>query len=103
MRLSSIQKTVLFVLLAIEKRTGKQTYVESVELNSMINKNRDHAVLPNNFRVSCHTLKDNGLLLSERTEELAIRFALTELGRLMARKISIELEIEWHQKENSVA
>ncbi len=100
MRLSSIQKTVLFVLLAIENRMGEQTYVESAELNGIINKNRDHAVLPNNFRVSCHTLKNNGLLCFERADDLAIKFALTELGRLVAKKISIELEIEWHQKEH---
>lgn len=100
MRLSSIQKTVLFVLLAIENRTGRRIYVEAADLNGMINKNRDHAVLPNNFRVSCHTLKNNGLLISERAEDLAIKFALTDMGRLMARKISIEQEIEWHQKES---
>lgn len=102
MRLSSIQKTVLFVLLAIEQRMGQQTYVESPALNSMINNNRDHAVLPNNFRVSCHKLKNNGLLVSERAENLVIKFALSDTGRLIARKLYLEKEIEW-QKEHYVA
>lgn len=102
MRLSSIQKTVLFVLLAIEQRMGQQTYVESPALNSMINNNRDHAVLPNNFRVSCHKLKNNGLLVSERAENLVIKFALSDTGRLIARKLYLEKEIEW-QKEHRVA
>lgn len=102
MRLSSIQKTVLFVLFAIEQRMGQQTYVESPALNSMINNNRDHAVLPNNFRVSCHKLKNNGLLLSERAENLVIKFALSDAGRLIAKKLCIEKEIEW-QKEHHVA
>lgn len=100
MRLSSIQKTVLFVLLAIEDRMGRPTYVESPALNSMINNDRDHAVLPNNFRVSCHTLKNNGLLVSERAENLVIKFALSDTGRLIAKKLYIEKEIEWHQKEH---
>lgn len=100
MRLSSIQKTVLFVLFAIEQRRGQQTYVESPALNSMINNNRDHAVLPNNFRVSCHKLKNNGLLVSERAENLVIKFALSDAGRLIARKLYLEKEIEWHQKEH---
>lgn len=102
MRLSSIQKTVLFVLFAIEQRMGQQTYVESPALNSMINNNRDHAVLPNNFRVSCHKLKNNGLLVSERAENLVIKFALSDAGRLIAKKLCIEKEIEW-QKEHHVA
>lgn len=98
MRLSSIQKNVLFVLFAIEQRNGKGTYVKCAALNSILNNSRTNPIIPNNFRVSCHTLVENGLLISNREGNLELLFALSDDGRLIANKIHIEREIDFRNE-----
>lgn len=79
MRLSAIQKDVLFVLFAIRTK-GKAGPVPSMTLLGMINRGRSAEVFPSNFRTSCHTLVDNGLLGKYRDEQLNLGFALTAAG-----------------------
>lgn len=79
MRLSAIQKDVLLVLFAISSK-GKAGPVASMALLGMINRGRDLEVFPSNFRASCHTLVDNGLLEKYRDEQLNLGFWPTGAG-----------------------
>ncbi|HDT5863465.1 TPA: chromosome segregation protein ParM [Aeromonas hydrophila subsp. hydrophila] len=87
MRLSKTQKDVLFVLLGIEQR-GRRGPVPNVDLFELLNKHRDRELFDNNFRISCHTLVKNGLLLKYRDPvSLKLAFLLTESGRDIAEGI----------------
>ena len=86
MRLSAIQKDVLFVLFAIRTK-GKAGPVPSMTLLGMINRGRSAEVFPSNFRTSCHTLVDNGLLGKYRDEQLNLGFSLTEAGAELGGQI----------------
>lgn len=86
MRVSAIQKDLLFVLFAIEAR-GAAGPVPGVRLLKMINASRSAEVFPANFRASCHTLVDHGLLQKYRSESLKLAFSLTDEGRKRAEAI----------------
>lgn len=87
MRLSAIQKDVLFVLSALEAR-GITAPVPATRLLEMINAARSAQVYPTNFRTSCHTLVKHGLLKKYRNQSLQLAFALTETGLPLARRLS---------------
>ena len=81
MRISSIQKDILFVLYQLELR-GLVKPIAATDILSMLNQSRDIAVFGTNFRTSCHTLHKNGLLHMHRDlKTLKLSFRLTELGR----------------------
>lgn len=86
MRLSAIQKDVLFVLFAIRTK-GKVGPVPSMSLLGMINRGRSTEVFPSNFRTSCHTLAENGLLGKYRDEQLNLGFSLTDEGAELGSQI----------------
>ncbi len=80
MRLSSTQKDVLFILYAIEAG-GKAEPVPGVKILEMINSARQSGIHGTNFRTSCHTLVENGLLNKYRNASLKLAFRLTDDGR----------------------
>lgn len=86
MRLSAIQKDVLFVLFAIRGK-GKAGPVPGVNLLGMINRGRSPEVAGSNFRASCHTLADNGMVAQYRDKSLKLAYALTQKGLERASKI----------------
>lgn len=83
MRLSKIQKDILFVLFALEQK-GKQDPVTGMNLLSIINKGSSSELYDTNFRTSCHTLNTNKLVNKYRTSSLKLAWALTEAGRAIA-------------------
>lgn len=85
-RLSSTQKDVLFILYAIEAG-GKAQPVPGVKILEMINSSRHSGIHGTNFRTSCHTLVENGLLSKYRNTSLKLAFKLTEDGRERAGEI----------------
>ena len=97
MRLSSTQKDILFILYAIEVG-GKAEPVPGMKMLSMINSARQSGIHGTNFRTSCHTLVDNGLLDKYRDEtSLKLAFKLTDEGRGRAGEIyrkRLEEELE---------
>lgn len=86
MRLSSTQKDVLFILYAIEAG-GKAEPVPGVKILEMINSARQSGIHGTNFRTSCHTLVENGLLNKYRNASLKLAFRLTDDGRERRRDI----------------
>ncbi|EBD8899352.1 chromosome segregation protein ParM [Salmonella enterica] len=86
MRLSSTQKDVLFILYAIEAG-GKAEPVPGVKILDMINSARQSGIHGTNFRTSCHTLVENGLLNKYRNASLKLAFRLTDDGRERAGEI----------------
>lgn len=86
MRISTLQADTLFVLYAIEQR-GVVTPIPGVKLRDMVNASRSPAVYPANFRASCHTLVDHGLVEKYRGGSLQLAFRLTDAGRERAREI----------------
>ncbi len=69
MRLSSTQKDVLFILYAIE--AGGKPSLYRVKILEMINSARQSGIHGTNFRTSCHTLVENGLLNKYRNASKA--------------------------------
>ncbi len=87
MRLSGVQKDVLFVLygLAERKLAGP---VPAMHLFSILNKGRLQPVADTNFRRSCHTLVQHGLLSKYRDHQsLKLAFGLTAEGLEIARDV----------------
>jgi DNA-binding MarR family transcriptional regulator len=90
MRLSSIQKDTLFVLLAI-RDNGVTKPIPCTNLLSLLNQSRQKQVAASNFRTSCNTLVDNGLLHKYRNpKNLTQAYSLTDAGIELARKIAKE-------------
>ncbi|WP_283631236.1 chromosome segregation protein ParM [Shewanella baltica] len=89
MRLSSTQKDVLFILYAIEAG-GKAEPVPGIKILEMINSARQSGIYGTNFRISCHTLVENGLLKKYRDTSLKLAFKLTEYGRKRAEEIYLK-------------
>ena len=79
MRISKTQKDVLLVLYHILSK-GVLRPIPSADLLAMINSSRDKALAASNFRVSCHTLADNGLIQSTRGSGLQLQWQLTQEG-----------------------
>ena len=86
MRLSKIQKDILFVLFALEQN-GKQEPVTGMNILSIINSVSAVELYDTNFRTSCHTLNSNKLLNKYRTSSLKLAWTLTEAGREFACNI----------------
>ncbi|EBG2148401.1 chromosome segregation protein ParM [Salmonella enterica] len=86
MRVSSIQKDLLFVLYAIEQN-GRATPVEGRKILEMLNRNRVRDLHSSNFRASCHTLAKHGLISIYRNRSLMIALSLTNEGRGPAMEI----------------
>lgn len=89
MRISAIQKDVLYVLAVLE---GKKILepVPLVKILTIVNAGRSRDIHTNNFRVSCHTLVDNGLLQKYRSRSLHLAFTLSESGRQLAGLVRAE-------------
>lgn len=84
MRLSAIQKDVLFVLSSLEAR-GITAPVPATRLLGMINAARSAQVYPTNFRTSCHTLVKHGLL-KKIPQSIAAPGVYTDRSRVAARQ-----------------
>lgn len=69
MRISKIQKQVLFYLFVIEQRQGNKP-VLSVDLLRLVNRSSNTEIASSNFRASCHTLKDHKLINAFYNESL---------------------------------
>lgn len=81
MRISSVQKDILFVLYQLELR-GVDKPIAATAILMMINQSRPIAVFGANFRASCHKLHQNGLIHMHRDlKSLTLSFRLTEFGR----------------------
>ncbi|HHO0939040.1 TPA: chromosome segregation protein ParM [Aeromonas hydrophila] len=89
-RLSGIQRLTLRLLLAIEQRRTEPVPV--IDLFGMVEKNRTSSTYQSNYRKSCHTLAERGLLALHRTPAFRPAFLLTDAGRLVA--IDIEAEAQ---------
>lgn len=86
MRLSAIQRDILFVLSSLEGK-GHVDPVPAIRLLGMLNSVRSVSLYPNNFRTSCHTMVKNGLLQKYRNPSLQLAFALSTPGREIGRAI----------------
>lgn len=87
MRLSGVQKDLLFVLYGLAERRLAGPF-SAMQLFSIINKGRLQPVADTNFRRSCHTLVRHGLLSKYRDHQsLKLAFALTTEGLETARDI----------------
>ena len=88
-RLSSIQKDVLFLLFALEQKGNKEP-VEGSVLLKMINGSRSADVFCSNFRASCHKLNEHELIEKYRSQRtLKLAWCLSDAGRHQANKIYI--------------
>lgn len=79
MRLSKTQKDVLIVLYRIASK-GVLRPIPGTDLHAMINGSRDAPIAASNFRASCHTLEENGLLDLHRGKDLSLQWQLTKRG-----------------------
>ena len=86
MRLSAIQKDVLYILFSIEARRRFDP-VPGMKLLEMLNLTRSKEINDRNFRISCHTLVTHGLLSKYRSSTLMLAFTLTTDGRDKAKEI----------------
>ncbi|WP_017891087.1 hypothetical protein [Serratia sp. S4] len=82
MRLSAVQKDVIFVLFDLVERKGITGAVSAMRLLSMINYGRCQLVADTNFRRSCHTLVQHGFLEKYRDRQsLKLAFRLSPMGK----------------------
>jgi hypothetical protein len=87
MRLSSIQKDILFLLFAIEQKGNVQP-VPGMTVLKMINGSRSSEIFDTNFRVSCHKLNEHQLIEKYRSpQSLKLAWGLSETGRTKAIEI----------------
>ena len=93
MRLSAIQKDVLFVLYALEVK-GQQGPVPGMKLLKLINGQRMDEIHASNFRISCNTLVGHTLLNRYRNSSLQLAFTLTEKGREAGGKLYLQRTAE---------
>ncbi|WP_270820074.1 chromosome segregation protein ParM [Aeromonas sp. Y311-2] len=90
MRLSATQKDILFVLYAMSLKRSDLP-IPAVTLLKLLNNPRAASILPNNFRVSCHTLVKHQMLTMYRNEKsLQLAFTLTEDGYRNGERIYTE-------------
>lgn len=97
MRLSAVQKAVLFVLYSISLKLGTEP-VPCKRLLKMVNGVRRYSVDAKNFRISCHTMTKNGLLSQVRDDSQNLLFKLTEDGLSVGEKVFHE-RIAQEEKE----
>lgn len=87
-RLSGVQKDILFVLYGLTERKGIAGPVPGMQLLELLNRGRFNAVADTNFRRSCHTLAQHGLLSKYRDRQsLKLAFGLTDTGNEIAGNI----------------
>lgn len=81
MRLSAIQKDILFLLYVIKKR-GFDKSVPGMTLLNMIKSSRSTCSLieNSNFRASCHTLNKHGLISEFRGKGHTLAWQITPAG-----------------------
>ncbi|PHM37578.1 chromosome segregation protein ParM [Xenorhabdus mauleonii] len=88
MRLSAIQKDVMFVLVDLTERKKINNPIRAMKLLGMLNSIRVTPIAASNFRTSCHTLTKHGLLIGFRdNRSLQLSFTLSETGRRLASQI----------------
>ena len=81
-RISGVQKDILFILYAYAERQSVSGPLSGMKLLSIINQGRLNSVADTNFRRSCHTLAQHGLLNKYRDRQsLMLAFDLTAAGR----------------------
>ncbi|GIU51528.1 hypothetical protein TUM4438_41460 [Shewanella sairae] len=89
MRISSVQKDILFVLYQLELR-GVVKPIAATDILMMVNQSRNTEVFGTNFRVSCHKLNEHGLVHMHRNlKSLTLSFRLTDAGREKASKLKM--------------
>lgn len=87
-RLSAVQKDILFILYGYAERPNFSGPLSSMKLLGIINQGRFNSVADTNFRRSCHTLAQHGLLNKYRDRQsLMLAFDLTDAGREKAQGI----------------
>lgn len=65
-RYSAVQKEILVSLAKAFINGVKEA--KSTDLNSLVNRNLDKDVHPNNFRLSCKTLEERGLIMRKKED-----------------------------------
>jgi hypothetical protein len=93
LRLSFVQKDILFILYAIELK-GNVDPVRSMSILTTINDTRNSCVADRNFRVSCHTLRKNELIVEYRTRSRTLAWKLTPGGKDIASSIYEQRQVE---------
>ncbi len=87
-RLSGVQKDILFVLYGLTERKSLAGPLPGMQLLQILNRGRLNPVADTNFRRSCHTLAQHGLLNKYRDRQsLKLAFDLTSTGKENARNI----------------
>ncbi|NTZ48353.1 chromosome segregation protein ParM [Lelliottia aquatilis] len=87
-RLSGVQKDILFVLYGLTERKNVTGPLPAMQLLELINRGRLNQVADTNFRRSCHTLSQHGLLSKFRDRQsLKLAFGLTSTGSEIAQGI----------------
>lgn len=94
MRLSATQKDVLFVLYGMQLREMDRI-VQGMQLLALLNNNRGSDIHASNFRTSCNTLVEHGLLRRYRNSALKLAFSLTETGAETGNKLYDERVAEF--------
>ncbi|MBL5885616.1 chromosome segregation protein ParM [Lelliottia amnigena] len=86
MRISAIQKDILFVLYALRVR-GNKGPVASTRLLSLINAHRGQEIHSSNFRISCHTMALHGLVVLSYSKSLKLLVGLGIDGNIIGSEI----------------
>lgn len=87
-RLSGVQKDILFVLYGLTERKNVDGPLPAMTILELLNRGRLNQVADTNFRRSCHTLAQHGLLNKYRDRQsLKLAFDLTSTGNEIARNI----------------
>lgn len=87
-RLSGVQKDILFVLYGLTERKNIDGPLPTMTLLELLNRGRLNPVADTNFRRSCHTLTQHGLLSKYRDRQsLKLAFGLTATGSEIAQGI----------------
>lgn len=91
MRISALQRRVLWVFATLESKGHKQP-LPVMDLLGMLNRALSRDIYATNLRASLHTLHKHGLLIKYRNDSLHLAFTLSDYGR---RKVA-ELKKEDH-------
>jgi hypothetical protein len=87
-RLSGVQKDILFVLYGLTERKNVDGPIPAMQLLDILNRGRFNPVADTNFRRSCHTLTQHGLLNKYRDRQsLKLAFGLTNAGNEKAQDV----------------
>ncbi|WP_261423541.1 chromosome segregation protein ParM [Serratia quinivorans] len=87
-RLSGVQKDILFVLYGLTERKNIAGPLPAMRLLEILNRGRLNQVADTNFRRSCHTLAQHGLLNKYRDRQsLKLAFGLTSAGNEKAQDV----------------